>query len=283
MKYCELNYKYAEKNETVGASVPDSNGLQENSPNRGIGGNTGSGPNRGIEGDTGNVQNKGIGGNTGSDPDSDSKKSFDPVPEEYSLVRQKIFAKLVNPKGKIDLLSGVPHKMILDLALVYYLYRENDPDEEEILVTQEMADVWDADDLQMFRDAMINTRSLLGVTVRPLREMLGEMIRKMDVSFELEEGEGIPMHVMTNHWKRNGAICMLFEDILEECAKMADSDLYLIPSSIHEVILVPVDEGLSRSDLDSVIRSVNRDELSPEDVLSEHSYIYSRKLGHVIF
>ncbi len=205
-----------------------------------------------------------------------------PIPSEYSEVRDLIFAKLINTERNKELLYKLPNEPVLDLSLVFYFFRNNDPDDEELLVTDEMLDLWKVDYFQLFEDAMKNTKNVMGETIRPLRELIGDMLKDIEVDLDFkEEDEKMPMYVMTNLWKRNGAVCVLFWDTLRELAAMLEHDLFIIPSSIHEVIIVPATEDVTREALDKMIREVNASELEAEDVLSDHAYFFSRKIGHI--
>ncbi|MCQ2512950.1 MAG: DUF5688 family protein, partial [Lachnospiraceae bacterium] len=60
-----------------------------------------------------------------------------------------------------------------------------------------------------------------------------------------------------------------------------NADLYIIPSTVHEIILVPAKPNVSREELDQIIHSINKEEIKPQDVLSDHSYFYSRELNKI--
>ena len=207
----------------------------------------------------------------------------DPMAVEYRKLQQLIFAKLVNTEKNKSLLETIPHEPMLDLSLVFYMYRNNDPEQEEILITNEMLKQWKVDYFQLFEDAFSNTRQVMGAYIRPLRDMIGDMIK--DISFDVdltEDQDAMPMYVMTNRWKRNGAVCSLFWDRVMELAEKLESDLLVIPSSIHEVILIPEGQGVEGEELNRLIRSVNESELNPKDVLSDHAYRFPRKEGHLV-
>ena len=206
------------------------------------------------------------------------------MPDSYEEIKNFVFAKLINTSQNLELLGSIPNKSILDLSLVYYIFKDHDPDEEEILITNEMIRKWNVKSFALFQDAMFNTRNLLGKMVRPLREVINEMLGRIceDICVDEEPEDGLPMYVLTNNWKRNGAVCMLFMDSLKEFAESLESDLYVIPSSIHEVILVPKYAEVNRSALDSIICDINYSELREEDVLSDHTYLYSRKADRIV-
>lgn len=204
------------------------------------------------------------------------------VPVGYREIRNLIFAKLINTRENEELLSGLPSKPVLDMSLIFYYFRDNDPEGEEVLVTNEMMRSWEVGMHAVFEDAMLNTRNIMGESIRPLKDVIEELLKGLSTDTGPSRNEELPMYVLTNLWKRNGAVCILYGDIVKELADMLGSDLFVIPSSIHEMILVPAKGGVSRQELDQLIREINETELLKEDVLSDHSYYFSRQLEHLV-
>lgn len=217
------------------------------------------------------------------DTAEETKKGGEALAADYASVATDIFAKLINTKEHLNELASIPNRSVLDLSLIAYCFENNDPDGSEIPVTGEMLKAWNISEDKLFEDAVRNTRALMGEKVSPMHEVINELLGSIDsLQPEIEEDRAMPMYVFSNLWRWNGALCMLFSDTLQEMADMLGSDLYVIPSSIHEVILVPVGKGICRGELDNMVREINRTELKPEDVLSDHTYIFLRKLGKVI-
>ena len=221
--------------------------------------------------------------------DGKRKDSFVPSKEksvetaDYETVKTDIFAKLINTRENLELLSGVPNQSVLDLSLVAWYFENNDPDGAELPVTNEILKRWNIPEETLFEEAVRNSRTLMGEKVSPIHEVINEMLGNLDVACpEIEEEKGIPMYVYSNLWRWNGALCMLFSDTLQGVAEMLGSNLFVIPSSVHEVILVPMSSGIARGDLDNMVREINRTELKPEDILSDHTYIFLQKMGKVI-
>ena len=106
----------------------------------------------------------------------------------------------------------------------------------------------------------------------PSPEVVAEGLLK-----EVREAEdAVEMYVLTNKQKMNGASCILYEHILNDFANQKNKDIYILPSSVHEVILVPVAEDIDRTELSRMVRDVNRNELEEGDVLSDRVYYYDR-------
>ena len=83
------------------------------------------------------------------------------------------------------------------------------------------------------------------------------------------------MYVLTNMTSCNGAGVMFCGELLEKIQTKLDSDYYLLPSSIHEVIIVPDEGGYDREELDAMVQTINAAEVDPRDRLADHVYYYS--------
>ena len=57
--------------------------------------------------------------------------------------------------------------------------------------------------------------------------------------------------------------------------KMGYEKVAIIPSSIHECILVPLEEGISETYLNYMVSEVNKNNVPIEEILSDHIYIYN--------
>ena len=111
-----------------------------------------------------------------------------------------------------------------------------------------------------------------------MEEMVLEMVHDLKVD---EEKNGsilpVPMYILTNEYKLNGAATILYRDVLEDFSKACDGDFYLLPSSIHEVILVPAKECNSFDEMTQMVQEVNETQVEAEELLADHAYYYSRK------
>ena len=85
------------------------------------------------------------------------------------------------------------------------------------------------------------------------------------------------MYVLTNESSLNGASCILYEDVLYDFAHEIDNDLYILPSSIHEVILLPKLSIYEKKELVNMVREVNTEGVDADEVLSDNVYEYNRK------
>ena len=93
------------------------------------------------------------------------------------------------------------------------------------------------------------------------------------------EDTGQTLFVVTNEKKMNGAACIIYEGVLEKVGEMLGRDYYVLPSSIHETILLPAKDNTELDSLTQLVRTVNATQVKAEEVLSDHAYFYSRKAG----
>ena len=82
------------------------------------------------------------------------------------------------------------------------------------------------------------------------------------------------MYVLTNQSKTNGAGVLVQDGVLEKVGGMIGSDFYVLPSSIHEVLIVPDNGNMRLAELEDMVREVNATQVAPEDLLSDKVQYY---------
>lgn len=93
--------------------------------------------------------------------------------------------------------------------------------------------------------------------------------------------EPFPIYVLSNQHRLNGSSCILYQHLLHDFARRIGSDFYILPSSVHEVLLIPADNQISMSTLSSMVRDVNSSQLAREEILSDHVYYYSLETDQI--
>lgn len=214
--------------------------------------------------------------------------------EDSELLLKRVLCKLINTRRNETLLTKVPHIEFLDLSAVFYVIVSDDTAGcGSVLIDNQMVENLNMDVSLMYLAAVENNKKILKACVAPIESILYEMAKEANTAdalalkAELEErkelGFEIPMFVLTNEYKINGAACMLDEELLFNLSESFDKDYYILPSSIHELIVVLDDEtDCDVSQLKSMVKQVNSTEVSPKDVLSDSVYLYSRTLKKVM-
>ena len=173
---------------------------------------------------------------------------------DMDKLKEKLIVTLVNTAQNENYLKGVPHREFLDLSVVYRCLINTDKNgTSSIVVTNDLAETMGMNEAQLYEQAMANTPKLLPVSIRPMDEIICEIILKemgeaqdivsreetMSVIDEVKgSSKGMDLYVMTNSEKFNGASELLFPENLDELSKKFDSDIYIIPSSTHEIIAI---------------------------------------------
>jgi len=210
----------------------------------------------------------------------------------YETVRNRMFCRVVNRDRNSKLLESVPYVECMDLAIVFYLIVNVGEQSGSILIRNEHMKMWKTDLGHIYHDAMTNNLNCMKSCVYSIEDVLIEMLkdRKDDdligvcqVLDYCKESEGnAPMYVLTNKEKYYGAACILDESFLADFAESLQCEFYILPSSIHELILIPDKDGISVDSLAEMVSEVNVTQVSEEEVLSNTVYKFSRAIGKVV-
>lgn len=203
--------------------------------------------------------------------------------ENYENVRKTIVYKLVNYQKNKKLLEDVPYKRVLDLAVVFYcLIEQRKGVSATALIHNEHLRIWNVTEDEIYNDALKNTPVLLAGSIVPMSKILSEIAGTAQADNDEKvceyTGEDI-LYVLNNSSRVNGAACILYDNLLKKFANDVHSDLYILPSSVHEVIIVPKKNAFDKSELADMVREVNEQGVSQDEILSDNVYEYNRKNG----
>lgn len=198
----------------------------------------------------------------------------------FDQAKSKIAYKLIHFEKNRTLLNDIPFIPFHDLAIVFYLLIQNtERGSASILVTNTLLHSWDICLSELYQIASLNTPRLLSAELLPMYAMIQEL--SGDYS-ESEDNKESYMYVLTNTQRYFGAACILYSRVLEDISNQLDEDFYILPSSIHETIILPVSKSSRRDVLDEMIAEINRTQVADEEVLSDHAYYYSRKENRLL-
>ncbi len=180
--------------------------------------------------------------------------------------------QLVNKEKNRERLSDMHYRDFLDLAVVYrVIVAENGSETCSFAVKNVICKKYGISGDELESAARRNTEGK-GFQMWPIASIIAEA-----AGVQEEDCEGnIPMWVFSNDRRHDGAAVMLYEGYFDILACRIESDLYIIPSSIHEVIAVP-DNGMDKDELRAIVRMINSSEVPEDEVLSENVYRYCRK------
>jgi len=208
--------------------------------------------------------------------------------KNFQEISGKICFKLVNAEENREWLKGIPHRRLYDLAVVYYILLDDEFDGmATINITSQLAACWGIEEEELFWYAVKNTRKLLHVVVYPLGMLYDSIMAKeepeafkngeKEFSMTVKDGCEWNMYIMSNKDRTFGAVTMLYTDILQKIANQLRADFYMLPSSTHELIIVPDSGEESGSVLFEMVCQVNRNDVRPDEFLANNVYYYNSR------
>lgn len=194
---------------------------------------------------------------------------------------KEILYQLINYDNNKALLERVPHIRYLDMAIIFYYWK--DFGERSLgagIVSREQMQEWGYTLEELEKTAACNTPRLFPVLFQPIEELIREMIGE-ELEEVLREKRNdpslIPMHVLTNQSKLFGAAVILYPQVLWAISHTLQDDLYILPSSIHECIIVPTSVKCSRKELQQIVEEVNEIQVPKMEILSNHVFLYKKE------
>ena len=201
--------------------------------------------------------------------------------------KDKIVFQLINTEQNKEMLANMPHREFKDLSVIYRMVVKIDGEGiASTPVHNGLADTLGFTEEQLFKLAAENTKRLLPPVVKSMNDVMREIFMKDGMPPEIADmmlGEMPPeqqMYVISNNKGINGAVSMLYEDGLHDLAEKLGSDLYIMPSSIHEVIAVSTDLG-NPNELAAMVAEINMDQVALDERLSNQVYHYDKDLRKV--
>lgn len=197
----------------------------------------------------------------------------------YEVMKEKLSVEVISAEANEELLAKVPHDRIEDLAVVYrFIMESNEDGRASILVNNDLIERMGVTHEQLRADALENSPEIRPVVIQGMNEVMKEMMGP-----EAYEMFGIPddteemMFIATVPDKNSGAGVLAYQDFMDQAAEKIGGDFYVIPSSIHEILLVPDNGEVQAEGLKEMVQEVNATEVSPEEKLSDNVYHYDSK------
>lgn len=208
----------------------------------------------------------------------------------WEKMSPNVYPLLINTERNIEQLVHMDHRSYLDLSLCYVVKIKDSERTISLRITRVLSQVWNVTEEELYQAAMQNMKKD-EYAIMSMLEII-ENIRKQSITTkedelldtlqacELEATE--KMFILTNKEKKYGATGLLDVDMIREFSQRHNADVFIIPSSIHELILMIDSPLLDGSCIKKMVEEVNSKELHESEVLSDNVYYYSKALGKVI-
>ena len=208
-------------------------------------------------------------------------------PLDINTAKDNIIFQLVNTMQNEDMLKNLPHRDFQDLSIIYrWVVGVEQQGISSVVINNHVAESLGMGEEELFKAAAENTRRILPPVVQSMNEVMRDMFVADGMPKELADlmvGEQEPemtMWVISNERKIEGAASMLYEDKLHSLAEKVGTDLYILPSSVHEVIAVSVEMG-EPEELARMVAEINMDQVDLSERLSNQVYHYDKDLRKI--
>ena len=181
------------------------------------------------------------------------------------------------------------HIRILDLAVIFYINWDMEGYKGTAQIRNSMMTIWNLSRQELFTDALQNAVRHLPPICMQLEELIWKEVNEMpgdlgeereNLAFGFPEG-ALQTYVVSNSEKAFGAGVVLYPDFLAEKSEEWESDIVVLPSSIHETILIPAGDKSIMEKLTAVVKEINQDVVLKEDWLSDFIYLYEKESGYL--
>ncbi len=203
----------------------------------------------------------------------------------WDFCSERIFPRLVNHELNGRILEERPHRIIEDLAVTYYIdlseeELQTDGDKGSIAVNNDLAAAWGVDEEDLNRIALKNLHEKSDIVFQSLNSMVQSLLSDGDDRSLFEDAETDSlMYILTTGQKLNGFTLILDKEVMHKISRVFPEGYYLIPSSIHEALIVPKSEKMELHTLEEMVYEVNRSTVDPEIRVSDHIYTYEEGIG----
>ena len=197
---------------------------------------------------------------------------------DFEKISKNIVFKLVSKEANKELLIDVPYVEYQDLALVFVCVVNNFKREySTILIHNAHINMWDVDMETLYQIALQNTPN-----IHPYKfDSLDYLVQK-----ELPGAEDVNMYVLTNRIKIFGATCIVYPKMLKRIADFLEDNLIIIPSSVHETLIMTENEATkeySLEELNEMVVETNETVLNSDEILSNHVYHFNRESEKITY
>lgn len=204
---------------------------------------------------------------------------------KWEAVEGGIYPMLINAGMNGELLETIPHRKFLDLAVAYYIRVDGPAGEDNwsgtALLHNSHMELLGQDEETLYRTALKNMRREGGPLIDDMDALLRDMAPE---EIEQQEGgeDGRPhMYVLSNQGRAFGAAQLLDGDTLGKIGDRLGDDYIVLPSSVHESIILPLRTAPGYVELAAMVHDVNREQVDLQDRLSDHVYQYDREAGRL--
>jgi hypothetical protein len=195
--------------------------------------------------------------------------------EEWGNIKERLALRIVSKERNQEELYNLVYEEICDLvAIATICVERNGEGVKSIRITQDLARKWNVSNEEILEAAKENTSKLFSPKIQDLYEFVQDMV---DISKEeLSQGQkNFPdLQILTNDLCINGATVILYDSFMKDVYERLGGKFIILPSSIHEVLVVPLEDSMYIPYLQEVVESINQRFVAEDEILSDNVYMY---------
>lgn len=218
------------------------------------------------------------------------EESLKYIPEEvmkidFAELRDKIVFQIVNTEQNSEMIALCPHRKFMDLTIVYRVVLNVDKDGVSgFLITHDIARAEDLTEDTLYSLAKKNTKKIFPFKSERIEKTMVRMMKKWgadqkDIDQTFPEINSVPVKeqvfVISNKYEFFGANALLYSEVIGKVVKKIGTDCYILPSSVHDLVVLSTDVFSERSKLINLVRETNNEHVRATDRLSDNIYLYS--------
>ena len=191
---------------------------------------------------------------------------------DFGKAKERICFKLVNTGKNTELLKEAPHRQYLDLSAVYFISIDFADGNGSVTVKNDLMERWGTTEQELWELAFSNTQRLFPAEIRGMGSLISALVGGSRMDGESDEA----MLVATNASKTNGFTVVFYDDVLAGLTDRLGDRIFILPSSVHELIAIADDGNVNPQMLKDMVRDINRTVLNEQEFLSDNVYRYER-------
>lgn len=182
--------------------------------------------------------------------------------KDEAAVKERISYRMVNTENNREILQGRPHTDMGEVSMVYSVEMNSGA---RIPITNKLQE-------QM----LLSTEELHALAEKNSPELLPVKIQSMGEALGFPGNHPEDMLVVTNAELQDGAAAIFYPGVAETIRDRLEGDFLILPSSIHEVLVIPEQNNRDLEGLEAMVRSINKMGVLPQDKLADHVLKLSR-------
>lgn len=198
---------------------------------------------------------------------------------DYDQLRKALVVQVISTERNQEMLATIPHKEMEDLSVVYRLQlNSNENGTSSVLITNSMLANYGVTPEQLHQDALkaavINNPATFQSMADVMHDLMGPEMLQLMSPIDLNS---VSMYVASVKGGMNGASVIAYPHFMDAVANEIGGDFFILPSSLHEVLIIPDDGSVNLQELENMVREVNANEVMPQDQLSDNVYHYDEQ------